>query len=82
MSFELRSRLETGTGVKLTSVVLFTYPNLAALTKYLHDALQLGGERQPAPASPPPASSQTKATEFDQLSDDELVARLSKKLLF
>ena len=79
MSFELRRHLEAGTGVKLASVALYTYPNLAALAEYLYGALQLAAEPPPPPAAA--AAAPAAASDLDDLSDDELISRLTKKLL-
>lgn len=76
MSFELRRHLEAGIGVKLTSVVLYTYPNLAALAEYLYGVLHLAAE-----PPPPSKDASAEAMDIEQLSDDELISRLTKKLL-
>lgn len=81
MSFELRNLLEATTGVQLSAVLLFTYPNLATLAGYLHDAMSLGTELEPQPAATLPARLARKADVLDQLSEDELISRLTKKLV-
>jgi pimaricinolide synthase PimS2 len=81
MSFELRNRLEASTGVSLSAVLLFTYPNLAALTSYLLTALGLSTPPEPPPPAAAPAPPSPVGADLDELSEDELVSRLSQKLL-
>ena len=37
MSLELKNRIEASLGLRLSSSLLFTYPNLTSLTRYLLD---------------------------------------------
>jgi acyl carrier protein len=91
MGLELRNRLEAKLGVTLSATLVWTYPNLGALTPYL--CAQFGGvqgQAQPVSAggtaaidraSPiPEERKQDIERVLDGLSDDEL-ANLGEQLL-
>ena len=52
LSLELRNRLESSLGVRLSATLLFTYPNPASLADHLLDRMSLAG-RRPTDTSPP-----------------------------
>jgi acyl carrier protein len=76
MSVELKRRLERGAGKALPSTLTFNYPNSAALATFLDQALA------PAPVAPAPAPDVPPVPqgEMDDLTDDELEARLRARL--
>jgi len=69
MAVELRRRIEAASGLDLPNTLLFNFPNLAALTAHLRDAL--GG----AKAGPQPT-----AGELDGISDQEVRRLLAEEL--
>jgi acyl transferase domain-containing protein len=85
MSVELKRRIERGAGKTLPSTLTFNYPNSAALAAFLDEALTPAGPAAPAPVAvaapgptaPPPA---VPERDLDELSDDELEARLRARL--
>jgi myxalamid-type polyketide synthase MxaE and MxaD len=90
MSVALKSRLEAATGLKLPTTLTFNYPTVHALAEYLARELSARVTKEPAaqkaspstataavlPAAPVPVSSD----ESDDLSEDELAARLAQTL--
>jgi acyl transferase domain-containing protein/acyl carrier protein len=77
MSVELRNRLENSLGLKLSTVLLFTYPTAAKLAAYLTSML-VPDEELPAkvePATPAPSEDAMK-----NLGADELLAMLGEEL--
>ncbi|MBZ4422809.1 type I polyketide synthase [Myxococcus sp. RHSTA-1-4] len=84
MSLELRNRIEAGIGLKLSAALLFTYTHTAALAEHLLERLGLASEPEaaaPVEATPAADELQRIEQELDQLSEDELAARLAEKLL-
>ncbi|AGC45624.1 polyketide synthase [Myxococcus stipitatus DSM 14675] len=84
MSLELRNRIEASLGLKLSAALLFTYTHTASLAEHLLERLGLSSapEVEAAPVEPPQADAlQRIEQELDQLSEDELAARLAEKLL-
>lgn len=64
LSLELRNRLESSLGVRLSATLLFTYPNPASLADYLLERLNLFGSRQRASDTGPlPQVSSTRTSE-------------------
>lgn len=53
LSLELRNRLESSLGVRLSATLLFTYPNPASLADHLLDRMSLAPGRRPTDTSPP-----------------------------
>ena len=53
MSLELRNRLESSLGLKLSATLLFTYPNLSSLAEHLLGAMALSVEPEPGRGPPP-----------------------------
>ncbi|MDI1443198.1 type I polyketide synthase [Polyangium sp. 6x1] len=53
LSLELRNRLESSLGVRLSATLLFTYPNPASLADHLLDRMSLSPGRRPTDTSPP-----------------------------
>jgi NAD(P)-dependent dehydrogenase (short-subunit alcohol dehydrogenase family) len=79
MSLELKRRLESGCAQALPSTLTFNYPNVAALSGYLESALNQShkpGRAEAAAAPEAPVSPE----DLDELSDDELEARLMSRL--
>nr|AQW44889.1 polyketide synthase [Corallococcus coralloides] len=83
MSLELRNRIEASIGLKLSAALLFTYTHTASLAEHLLERLGLASEPEAAaPVEAAPADElQRIEQELDQLSEDELAARLAEKLL-
>ncbi|QSQ15451.1 type I polyketide synthase [Myxococcus landrumensis] len=84
MSLELRNRIEASIGLKLSAALLFTYTHTASLAEHLLERLGLSSipEVEAAPVESPQADElQRIEQELDQLSEDELAARLAEKLL-
>ena len=83
MSVELRRRLEQGVGQSLPSTLTFNYPNVSALATFINGQLQssiAGAERtKPSAASPVPVA-EPATGDLDELSDEELEARLLARL--
>ena len=85
MSVELKGRLERGTGQRLPATLTFNYPNVAALATFLMKRLP-----DPAAASNTPQAAPclqpihdlvaAGGADLDELSDDELEARLVARL--
>jgi acyl carrier protein len=76
MTLELRNRLETTTGLTLPATLIWAYPTIAALGRYVYEQMQ----PTITPAQPEPASSVTEHTDLDHLSDAELAALLDDTL--
>jgi acyl carrier protein len=72
MGLELRNRLESGLGTRLSAALIWTYPDVASLAAYLH------GQIQPPPpldgGGAPTEGEQEPAAAPGRLSDDELLA--------
>jgi acyl carrier protein len=85
MAVELKRRLERGSGRALPSTLTFNYPNVSALAGYLLRLLAPSAT-EPAPPSEvvPPGIAAAPAfdgsAELDELTDDELEARLRARL--
>jgi acyl carrier protein len=82
MSVELRRRLEVGAGRKLPSTLTFNYPNVGALAGFLLRELDVAETSVVAAVAfaPPPGSPIAANESLDELSDDELEARLLARL--
>ncbi|PTL76608.1 type I polyketide synthase [Vitiosangium sp. GDMCC 1.1324] len=87
MSLELRNRLEASLGLKLSATLLFTYPNLAALSRHVVDKLELpAGQPAQAPTAttePLPGAPEAHAllsAEVEQMSDEEAERLLLESL--
>ena len=82
MSVELKRRLEAAVEHALPSTLTFNYPNVAALAAFLEETL-FASAAQASPVSPPLPSVSVRARDTridDDLTDDELEARLLAKL--
>jgi acyl transferase domain-containing protein/NAD(P)-dependent dehydrogenase (short-subunit alcohol dehydrogenase family)/acyl carrier protein len=85
-SLELRNRIETTLGSRLSATLLFTYPTASSLAEHLLERLGIEGQGDEAEVKGPtaPEARAQKLVELelslDQLSDEELLARLSDKL--
>ena len=80
MSVELKRRLESAVERSLPSTLTFNYPNVAALAGFLEDTLF--ASMPPTSPTPPAAvvAASRDARSDDDLTDDELEARLLAKL--
>lgn len=82
MAVELRNLLTGGLGLthKLPATLMFDYPTVEAIARYLEREM-FDGEK-PTPTQPRPEASQPalSAGEIEQLSEDEVEALLLKKL--
>jgi myxalamid-type polyketide synthase MxaE and MxaD len=74
MTVQLRNRLERELGRKLPPTVAFEYPTVDALAAFLV------GEMFPSASPPPAAPDEVKATEAEDLSEDELTVLLAERL--
>jgi hypothetical protein len=84
MAVELKRRLERGAGKPMPSTLTFNYPNVGALARFLETQLVV------KPAAPAPVAAPATAApatplavpegELDDLSDEELEARLLARL--
>jgi len=80
-SLDLKKRLENQIGFPLPSTLTFTYPNIAALSGFLSDAI-LGVERKlssPAKGKAAMAASST-VSDVALLRDEEVAASLLEEL--
>jgi acyl carrier protein len=81
MTLQLKNRLEIGLGEKLPRTVAFEYPNIEALTTYLATrVLSLQPTTECLGRQPVEDGSAAVSAERDELSEEELVELLSKKL--
>ncbi|MDQ2644214.1 MAG: beta-ketoacyl reductase, partial [Myxococcota bacterium] len=81
MSVELKKRLERGVSRPLPSTLTFNYPNVNALTSFLE--AELGSDVAAAAAAAAPvveAKAPAPSADLDELSVDELAARLRASL--
>lgn len=77
VGLELRNRVEAGLGLRLSATLMFTYATLDALTAHLADRLGYGIEEPMATVEP---TTQAADDGLDDLSDEDLAARLAEKL--
>ncbi len=77
MAVELRNRLESSLGVRLSVALVFTYSTVAALTEFVAD--QLAGRETPA-GDPEPDDRSCMAADIDLLSDEEAEAMLLESI--
>jgi hypothetical protein len=85
MSIELKGRLEASVGQSLPSTLVFNYPTVNALAAYLATNVlraETGVAAKTAPRVEPRSMPQepTSAPLDGELSEDQLVALLAKKL--
>ncbi|WP_288255010.1 type I polyketide synthase [uncultured Hydrogenophaga sp.] len=86
MAVELKRRLERGAGKPMPSTLTFNYPNVGALARFLETQLVVKPVA-PAPVAAPAASTapvelpvDVPGGDLDDLSDDEIEARLLARL--
>ncbi|HEX8111164.1 MAG TPA: beta-ketoacyl reductase, partial [Kofleriaceae bacterium] len=80
MTLELRNRIESSLGLKLSATVVWNYPTIAALAEYLARKLDLAPP-EPADTSAPPAAAVSAFTSaVRDLTEDEAVAALAATL--
>ncbi|MGR9105454.1 MAG: type I polyketide synthase [Gammaproteobacteria bacterium] len=72
MAMELRSRLQTSIGKPLPATLVFDYPSVAELTRFLYEELTESEEAS--------AEFRPREEDLETLSDEELEARLLQKL--
>ena len=83
MAIDMKNRLQTSLGRPIPTTLIFEYPTVASLTRYLGErVLGLAGEAEPPPAPPrhddrAPAAA---ASELDSVSSAELAALLQGEL--
>jgi myxalamid-type polyketide synthase MxaF len=77
MAVELRNRLESSLGVRLSVALVFTYSTIAALTEFV--AAQLAGTETPA-GDPEPDDRTSVTADIDLLSDEEAEAMLLESI--
>ncbi len=83
MAVELKRRLERGAGRAMPSTLTFNYPNVGALAGFLETQLSVKPATPAAPGSkvePVMRVPIAAASDLDDLSDDELEARLMARL--
>jgi acyl transferase domain-containing protein/acyl carrier protein len=81
MAVELKRRLERGAGRPMPSTLTFNYPNVGALARFLETQLTVKAvETSVVPAATAAVVVPSPDTELDDLSDDELEARLMARL--
>jgi len=80
MTLELRNRLESSLGLKLSATVVWNYPTLAALAEHLARKLELVPETAPVIARELAAAIPDLAAAVRELTEDEALAALAQKL--
>jgi NAD(P)-dependent dehydrogenase (short-subunit alcohol dehydrogenase family)/acyl carrier protein len=82
MTLELRNRIESSLGLKLSATVVWNHPTIKALSEYLERKLELAGIDSPAPPTPlvPAAPSPDVAAAVDRLTDAEVATALAQTL--
>ncbi|MBZ0294963.1 MAG: SDR family NAD(P)-dependent oxidoreductase, partial [Anaerolineae bacterium] len=79
MTLEMRNRLEASLGLKLSATLVFNYPSVVALTKYLGEKLDLVKTATVA-ATAAPEPVQEQIDDFEELSQEEVEAMLAEEL--
>jgi phthiocerol/phenolphthiocerol synthesis type-I polyketide synthase C len=79
---ELRNRLESSLGLTLSATLVWTHPNVAAISNFLHEQLgyQLAHEPETAPSQPPEKASEELRKQVETMSRDELADALAREL--
>lgn len=87
MAVELRNRIDATVGTKLPATVLFSYTTTSALAQHILESIGLSSsDLEAAPDAAATELQQLEQTEqriaqsLDELTDDELIARLASKL--
>ncbi|HEX2691985.1 MAG TPA: SDR family NAD(P)-dependent oxidoreductase, partial [Kofleriaceae bacterium] len=83
MTLELRNRIETSLGLKLSATVVWNYPTIAALAEYLARKLEPAPDAAPATpvTRPEPAAGLSEHTAgVRNLTEDQAVAALAAQL--
>jgi NAD(P)-dependent dehydrogenase (short-subunit alcohol dehydrogenase family)/acyl carrier protein len=86
MSLELRNRIEASLGIRLSATILFTYPSASSLAAHLLERLGVDDQVDEAEIKRQASAEATaqKRVELerslDELSDEQLMARLADKL--
>jgi NADPH:quinone reductase-like Zn-dependent oxidoreductase/acyl carrier protein len=77
---ELRNRLESGTALKLSSTLIWTYSSVSALAEHLLGLI--APVEPPASVSPPPGPTEEERlyAEAKSMSDEHLMAELAREL--
>jgi acyl transferase domain-containing protein/acyl carrier protein len=79
-SLELRNRLETSLGLRLTATLLFTYPTPKALAENLLMALALALPRPPAPPAGLGESDAEPSSRLEELTEKEVAAAIDAEI--
>ncbi|MFD8600029.1 SDR family NAD(P)-dependent oxidoreductase [Kitasatospora sp. NPDC059646] len=81
MAIELRGRLETALGLRLSATLVYAYPTVEALTEQLLTRLEPPAEAPAQPAAPPaPEAPATTPAELAGLDDAQVAALLAAEL--
>jgi acyl transferase domain-containing protein/NADPH:quinone reductase-like Zn-dependent oxidoreductase/NAD(P)-dependent dehydrogenase (short-subunit alcohol dehydrogenase family)/acyl carrier protein len=82
MTLELRNRIETSLGLKLSATVVWNYPTIMALAEYLERKLDLVAVEPPGPPTPavPTAPPPDLTAAVQSLTEDEAAAALAETL--
>ena len=82
MTLELRNRIESSLGLKLSATVVWNHPTIRALAEYLERKLDLAGVDSPAPLTPlvPAAPLADVAAAVDSLTDQQVAEALAQTL--
>jgi acyl transferase domain-containing protein/acyl carrier protein len=82
MAIELKNHLETGIEQSLPSTLIFNYPTIREIAKYLETRLESvePGKASQEPISAPVETTKTTMTDTADLSEDELADLLMNKL--
>jgi myxalamid-type polyketide synthase MxaE and MxaD len=83
MALEFRNRLEAGLGLALPATLVWNYPTIADLARYLAGTMELtmDDEEVTEPAGPENGHDQLRRlVELEQLSEEQAAKRLVEKL--
>jgi acyl transferase domain-containing protein/acyl carrier protein len=80
MTLELRNRIESSLGLKLSATVVWNYPTITALTDYLARKLDLAPTQVPASPPAPAAALPALSAAVNDLTEDEASAALAETL--
>src|SRR5262249_9033449 len=82
MSLELRNRLEGSLGLRMSTTLIFTYPNLASLAEYLFQQIapKVPQEKDPFAAQHSAELNASQGPVAEPLTDDELLAALDESM--
>ncbi|HEU5076177.1 MAG TPA: beta-ketoacyl reductase, partial [Polyangiaceae bacterium] len=81
MGLEIRNRLEASLGIRLPATLVWSYPNVHALSSYLLEKLELKVEPAPPLGPSPDSTAGETSSELEALSDDEARTLLLDELM-